>query len=170
MVRSLVIICDRSSHHIEQGLPVAGPSTHAATPPIDPSLLPLPPQNTTELSQLRRASPVPKIAGSRRAVRRDPKGKGKAYLPPEDSYTAVHTSLGKRGRTRGAANYRDEEITQLLDLVEAELPVGSNGWADVGRNMRLWAASHGFPKRSDKSLESKYKQVRLCQPIGMFVI
>ena len=62
------------------------------------------------------------------------------------------------GRTRGSANYRPREIEVLLDLAEAELPVGAKGWNTVGTKFREWAATTENSSRTDRSLEAKYKQ------------
>lgn len=66
---------------------------------------------------------------------------------------------GKGGRTRGAINYRPKEVQVLLDLIEDELPVGAKGWKVVGSRFRDWAVTAGYPARTDRSLELKFKQV-----------
>jgi len=68
---------------------------------------------------------------------------------------------GGRGRTRGAPNYKRQEVQVLLDLVEEELPIASKGWRVVGCQFRDWAVVAGYPARTDRSLELKYKQVSL---------
>lgn len=65
----------------------------------------------------------------------------------------------RRGRTRGAPNYRPREVEMLLDLVDDELPVGAKGWNVVGARFREWAAATEHPARADRSLEIKFKQV-----------
>lgn len=64
-----------------------------------------------------------------------------------------------RGRTRGAPNYRTQEVETLLDLVEDELPIASKGWRVVGARFRDWAIVTQAPARTDRSLELKFKQV-----------
>jgi len=77
------------------------------------------------------------------------------------AYDPIHAekSRSRRGRTRGAPNYRPREVEVLLDLVEEELPVGAKGWNVVGARFREWAAVTEHPARTDRSLEIKYKQV-----------
>jgi hypothetical protein len=69
-------------------------------------------------------------------------------------------SRSRRGRTRGAPNYRPREVRMLLDLVDEELPVGAKGWNVIGARFRDWAAITENPARTDRSLEIKYKQVK----------
>jgi hypothetical protein len=71
-----------------------------------------------------------------------------------------HTREGRRGRTRGAPNYKPREVQVLLDLVEEELPIASKGWKAVGSRFREWATAAEHPTRTDRSLELKFKQVR----------
>ena len=71
-----------------------------------------------------------------------------------------------KGRTRGSANYRPQEVEILLDYVEAELPIGGKGWGVIGARFREWAAISECPSRTDRSLEMKFKQVGLfCSPL-----
>jgi hypothetical protein len=49
----------------------------------------------------------------------------------------------------------------LLDLVDEELPVGAKGWNVIGARFRDWAAITENPARTDRSLEIKYKQVKV---------
>lgn len=69
------------------------------------------------------------------------------------------TRNGRGGRTRGTINYRPKEVQTLLDLIEDELPVGAKGWKVVSSRFRDWAATAGYPARTDRSLELKFKQV-----------
>lgn len=142
---------------------MAGPSRLAW---LDPALQPLPEQDEDELASLHHGkhSPARKIAGSRRAAKRDLKGKGKARADADFVFSRTATQGTKRGRSKGAPNYRDEEVMQLLDFVEEELPIGGIGWLRVGSRMRGWAKKHGYPSRTDKSLENKFKQVRFSLP------
>lgn len=89
----------------------------------------------------------------------------RAHNPIRGRGAGSHEGGRGQGRTRGSANYRPREIEVLLDLAEAELPVGSKGWNTVGVKFREWAAITEYPSRTDRSLEVKYKQVRpLCLP------
>jgi hypothetical protein len=143
-----------------QSQAIAGPS-HI---PIDPALIPLPPPGINELERERTGTPLPvtKKGGSRHAVKADPKGKGKgrASFNADKKRKRDDDEKGKKGRTKGAANYRDDEVQLLLDLAEAELPVGAKGWRNVGINHRQWCRENGRPERTDKSLKTKFKQVR----------
>ena len=66
---------------------------------------------------------------------------------------------GGRGRTRGAPNYKPQEVQVLLGLVEEELPIASKGWRVIGSQFRDWVIFAEYPARADRSLELKYKQV-----------
>ena len=65
----------------------------------------------------------------------------------------------KRGRPRGAGNYRAADVSALLDFVDCELPLEQHGWKVVHHNYSRWALLHRRPERTMKSLEMKYKQV-----------
>lgn len=65
---------------------------------------------------------------------------------------------GRRGRTRGASNYKPREVQVLLDIVEEELPIAAKG-GKVGAQFRDWAVVAEYPVRTDRSLELKYEQV-----------
>ncbi len=160
------------------------PRSHAA---IDPALqatllptqaLPGPSQLQTgtagplhaarEVLQLRGHSPSEKVAGSRRSLKANPKGKGKARMDSSDSRNRKHEPADevdargskKGGRIKGVANYTDEEVLKLLDFAERELPVGGKGWSRVGLCLRAYAKKVSWPERTDKSIEAKFKQVR----------
>ena len=155
------------------GLPPPPPSQaglpHVPAEAIDPALVPLPPAVPGELANFSGHAPAEKVAGSHRSAK-DLKGKGRAddvgcrskrghkrkvsTLPDDEP-------VRKRGRAAGVANYRDDEVSALLDLAEDELPICGKGWQVVGRRHRQWAKTCGRPERSDQSLESKYKQVSM---------
>ncbi|KAI0047509.1 hypothetical protein FA95DRAFT_1662927 [Auriscalpium vulgare] len=144
--------------------------------PIDPALVALPSADAYETARLKGGSPAPtpKTAGSRHAAKTDRKGKGKARadVPSKRKRKAVEEEeedepAPKRGRSKGAANYRDDEVNVLLDLVEDILPTGGKGWKVVGDRHRDWAQTQGSSERTDKSLESKFKQlVKTSKPTG----
>lgn len=75
------------------------------------------------------------------------------------AYNPISSQGRTQGRARGSPNYRPREVETLLDLVEAELPVGSKGWNVVGARFREWATTTEYPSRTDRSLEVKFKQV-----------
>ena len=159
--------------------PVAGPSHEPREPqptPIDPALTAsVPHQNLQEIAQSRGHSPARKVAGSRRPSKPDPKGKGKARATEVDSAPTrkrkrqeiedsdddegARAPKKARGRGAGVANYREDEVDELLEIIEDELPVGGKGWQVVGKRHRSWSKVMGRPERTDKSLENKYKQV-----------
>ena len=58
-------------------------------------------------------------------------------------------------------NYNDNDITELLDLASNILPVAGKGWEALGGRHRRWAKKVGCPERSNQSLETKFKQVRV---------
>jgi hypothetical protein len=136
--------------------------------PVDPALVPLPPAGINELQREHSGTPMPvsKKAGSRHSVKADPKGKGKARssFNPEGKRKQDEAEelveKGKRGHSKGSANYKDDEVQLLLDLAEAELPTGAKGWQQIGVEHRKWCRLHIRPQRTDRSLELKYKQVR----------
>ncbi|KAG6835307.1 hypothetical protein H0H93_002883 [Arthromyces matolae] len=73
----------------------------------------------------------------------------------------------KRGRPRGAGNYHSQDVTTLLDAVEAELPLGQRGWGSVERVYNKWARINKRPTRTAKSIETKFKQlVKTRMPTG----
>lgn len=65
----------------------------------------------------------------------------------------------KRGRPHGAGNYSLDDVKALLDQTEAELPLGQRGWKAIYDRYSKWAQKHGRPQRTQKSLETKFKQV-----------
>lgn len=110
------------------------------------------------------ATPTPRRpARTGRAVRRTQRS-ARVYDPVRSQRTS-HLREGGRGRTRGTPNYKPREVEILLDLAEGELPIGPKGWKVVGCQFRDWAAVAEYPARTDRSLELKYKQVRVT-PVG----
>lgn len=112
-----------------------------------------------------RSKPVSKVAGSRRpvtAVSAKVKGKQKA-VPKRKGQDLVDEPdakrIKRRGRVAGTANYSDEDLDALLDLLEEYLPVGGLSWNAVTTSFNEWAVTSGRPERSPKSLEAKFKQV-----------
>ena len=157
--------------------PIPSGSSVRLTPVIDPALqTPLPDDNDNDFPPAHQiltsiACPATKVAGSRRVVHPNPKGKGKQreVVPPirENKRTASHVpseepdAKRRRGRGPGTANYSAEDIDGLLDILEELLPTGGKGWNTAGDEFKLWAEENGRPVRTAKSLESKYKQVSL---------
>jgi len=103
------------------------------------------------------AQPVSRM--QERQVLRTARRSTRAHNPVHGQGVRSHEGGRGQGRTRGSANYCPQEIEILLDLVEAELPVGAKGWSVVGARFREWAAVAEYPSQTDRSLEAKYKQV-----------
>jgi len=68
-----------------------------------------------------------------------------AHNPIRGRGVGLHEGGRSQGRTRGSANYHPREIEFLLDLVEADLPVGAKGWSTVGAKFREWAVVAEYP-------------------------
>ncbi|KJA19644.1 hypothetical protein HYPSUDRAFT_56502 [Hypholoma sublateritium FD-334 SS-4] len=160
--------------HLPAGIPVFDnhPTGHAPMPTAGPS----------------RHSATTKVAGSRRkkAVSPPPKktaaAKGKRKRTAADSdlddsealtdsederpaTTAVTTGHG--GRRPGAGNYKDCDLTELLDLTEKQLPLGQRGWQKVYKEYEVWAKANGRPLRDARSLELKFKSLaKQTKPTG----
>lgn len=120
----------------------------------------------------RRGSPVAKVAGSRRNGKKlnandKGKGKGKAVhkrmrvAEEEDDDDNEALPKAKRGRPQGAQNYKPDEVNQLLDIIEVEQPLGSNGWLAVHKRYIKWARANSYIERSLDSIQTKFKQVCL---------
>ncbi|KAG6904487.1 hypothetical protein DXG01_009598, partial [Tephrocybe rancida] len=151
---------------------------------IDPSLSALPPLPDTSDNDLTDGPTIakacgytsaPKVAGSHQkdkgkqcAVEPSSKGKQcaskpssswkcKVVIPSSDEDEDEPDS--KQGRPRGAGNYNNADTAHLLDLVEAEHPLGQKGWLTVGRWFNIWAPKNGRPDRTPKSIKTKFKQL-----------
>ena len=101
---------------------------------------------------------VKKVAGSHH------KGKQHAEVP-QPRKRKHHGDNGspelpKRGCPKGAGNYTADVLTTLLDAVQCELPLGQRDWKNVHAEFICWACSAHRPERDQKSLETKFKQVR----------
>ncbi|KAJ7222883.1 hypothetical protein C8J57DRAFT_1148546 [Mycena rebaudengoi] len=141
--------------------------------PIDPALISLPDGTDLNLThgptvaKAMGVKPVGKIAGSRRKGKEpaDPKGKKRqrgCSGSEDDSEPAA-----KRGRPAGSGNYHKEDTDKLLDLVEKALPVSQKGWKEIYSTFNRWAVLNGRTKRSQKSLENKFKQyLKAKKPTG----
>jgi hypothetical protein len=67
----------------------------------------------------------------------------------------------KRGRQPGAKQWCEAETTHLLDHIEAVLPVGPKGWGEVTKRFNVSAKSQDMPERAQRSLELRFKKVRI---------
>lgn len=106
-----------------------------------------------------------KVAGARRPLS-DIKGKRKAASPEP----LGHADRKKqRGRASGAQNYSSEDLDALLDILEECLPLGGHAWNSAGDEFNTWAQENGRPSRTPKSLELKFKQVRIYNNINSFL-
>jgi hypothetical protein len=114
-----------------------------------------------------------KVAGAQRPLSKL-KGKGKqgainlAATSQSSKGKRKATSLlrhadGKKqhGRTTGAHNYFSEDLDSFFDILEECLPLGGHAWNSTGDEFNTWAQENGHPSRTAKSLELKFKQVRI---------
>ncbi|GLB43938.1 hypothetical protein LshimejAT787_1501220 [Lyophyllum shimeji] len=162
-------------------------------PSIDPRLAGLPPLSDSDDDDLTHDPTVAKAQGHAPAKkvassRREPKGpkqrasqpmnkgkarasepissrKRKALLLSDDE--DIKEAEAKRGRPRGSSNYTINEVMHLLDLLEAELPLGQKGWNSVYKKYTKWARNNNYISRTVKSLDTKYKQlIKTTMPTG----
>lgn len=136
-------------------------------PDIDPRLYPLPNDFDFDLTdpatvaKARGLVPAKKVAGSRRSSKAmSGKGKKRARESSESDDSDDDAPVAKRGRPSGAANYSKEDVQALFGFIEKELPLGQRGWKAVHGHYTKYRRANKRPKRSIKSLENKYKQVR----------
>ena len=107
------------------------------------------------------ARPALKVAGAR--ISGDTKGKQRPALKRSGGVADLMQPPAKKphGRSAGAANYSLEDVDALLTILEDSLPLGGKAWEAAAKEHAQWAESHGRPSRTAKSLELKFKQVRL---------
>jgi len=67
---------------------------------------------------------------------------------------------GKQGHPCGAGNYSVDNISALLDKVEAEFPLGKCRWQTIHKSYTHWAHTNICQEHTIKSIETKFKQVR----------
>lgn len=149
---------------------------HAFTPALATSL---PVDNNDDFPPAHKilemvARPSTKVAGARRSIP-EPKGKGKQNLinPPAVSQSGkgkrkaaspLRPGNGKKqrgGRAVGVANYSVEDLDALFNILEEHLPLGGHAWNSAADEYNTWAQENGRPSRTAKSLELKFKQVRI---------
>lgn len=118
------------------------------------------------------AHPSMKVAGARRSIP-EPKGKGKIIVAPAVSQSGkgkhkavspLRPANGKKqrgGRAAGITNYSVEDLDALSDILEERLPLGGHAWNSAADEYNVWAQENGRPSRTAKSLELKFKQVRI---------
>lgn len=154
-------------------LRAVGAGTPQRSIPIDPALLPLPGGTDLDLrdpsivAEARGLKAADKVAGSRRngKERADPKGKKRKHISSDSEDDGKVAP--KRGRPAGSGNYGTDGTKKLLDLVQELLPVGQKGWKLVERAYNKWAVHCGKSKRSQSSLEHKYKgYLKMKKPTG----
>jgi hypothetical protein len=127
--------------------------------PVEPAPIPLPcdeDQNDASVSVPVASGshrPATKVAGSR--------WKTKEPINKENKKADETTKSSKCGRPSSAANFSNHDIWALLNAVEAELPLGERGWKAIQAVYNKYAQECGHALQSLKSLETKYKQVRL---------
>jgi hypothetical protein len=137
----------------------------APAPVIDPRLLPSRRDDDDDddvlsdpatIAKSRGLKPATKVGG----VRQVDKGKKRARTPVSDSDSDA-APPAKRGRPKGSSNFNDADTNEALDLAEKFRPMGGKGWAKVARHHNKWARRSNRPVRDAKSIENKYKTVRL---------
>jgi hypothetical protein len=145
----------------------ATPSSSKVT--IDPTLIDSDGEaNDIETKLHSKHTAAAKVAGRRRPSTADPKGKGKAHAvdAPSKALKRKAAQLKDRdakkprgGREKGTANYSEDDIDALHDILERILPIGGKAWGNVEEEFASWAELNGRPVRTAKSLEAKFKQV-----------
>ncbi|KAG6815925.1 hypothetical protein H0H93_008787 [Arthromyces matolae] len=168
----------QAKHTMEAGQlgPVAGSSTSK-----DPARIPLPDDDDDDFPPVDRilakvARPAVKVGGARVRTT-DVKGKGKARAEGPSLKRKTPSTMGSEepeskkpkrgGRSAGVANYTNEDVEGLLDIVEEYLPIGGNAWNSCADEFSEWARENGRPVRTAKSLEAKFKQlVKTSKPTG----
>ena len=87
------------------------------------------------------------------------------HEPKDDASSQAQTdkkaikSSSKKTTRAGAPNYSPDDITALLDCVEAEEPLESNHWAVVTKKFALWAAANSRLERDQDSLKNKFDKL-----------
>ena len=117
------------------------------------------------------AHPSSVVAGARRPLA-DPKGKGKQKVTDVLSTSSVSkkrkTTLAvpskqetkkQQGRAASTANYTDEDLDVLFNILEVQLPLGGHAWNSASDDFNAWAEENSRLTRTAKSLELKFKQV-----------
>ena len=114
-----------------------------------------------------------KVAGARRPLS---ESKGKAKQGSINLAVTSQSGKGKRkatsplghadgkkqrGCTTGAHNYSSEDLDALFNILEECLPLGGHAWNSAGDEFNTWAQENGRPSQTAKSLELKFKQVRI---------
>ncbi|KAJ7699562.1 hypothetical protein B0H17DRAFT_1048941 [Mycena rosella] len=155
--------------------PTTGPSSQISDLNIDPRLLPLPYSDDHDLTdpatiaRARGLVPAKKVDGSHRSKASKPdEGKKRARdSGSDDSDDDGAAPAPKRSRPSGSGNYSRDDVNALFTLIEKELPLGQRGWKEVHRRYKHYCAAKKRPKRSEKLLENKYKQMlKMKKPTG----
>ena len=132
-------------------------STHTLVTalPADDNNNNLPPINNI-LETVARPSTI--VAGARRSI---PQPKGKGKLNVVDPLAVSQSGKGKRkaasplrpatngkkqrGRAVGVANYSNEDLDALFDILEEHLPLGGHAWNSAADEYNSWAQENGHP-------------------------
>lgn len=161
-----------------------GPTGHRlpAPPAVDPASVPLPIDSDDDelppahmILHTMGAQPAQKVAGSRQPrLSEKAKGKQRAVAPPPVASGSglkrkastplpapADTVKRTKGRVAGAANYSSDDLDALFDILEESLPLGGHAWNSATDEFNAWAEENGRPTRTAKSLELKFKQVRV---------
>jgi len=77
-----------------------------------------------------------------------------------DTEDEEEVRVGKKGgHMYGAANWREQDLTVMLDLVEELLLAGKKEWVRLYDQFARWAEENGCPMRSSDTLEKCFKSV-----------
>jgi hypothetical protein len=108
---------------------------------------------------------IPELKGKRKqnltntpTVSQSGKGKRKAASPLQPA----NDKKQRGGHMVGVANYSVEDLNALFDILKERLPLGSHAWNLAADEYNAWALENGRPSQTAKSLELKFKQVRIC--------
>jgi len=65
----------------------------------------------------------------------------------------------KGGCAYGAANWQEQDITALMDLIEELLPAGKKEWVRLYAQFSKWAEENNCPMQSSETVEKQFKTV-----------
>ena len=131
----------------------ATPSSSKVT--IDPTLLDSDGKaNNIKTKLHNKHTAAAKVAGSQRSSTANPKGKGKTH-----AVNALSKALKRKAaqlkdcdtkkphgdREKGTANYSEEDIDALHNILKRILPIGGKAWDNVKEDFASWAELNGHP-------------------------
>lgn len=63
------------------------------------------------------------------------------------------------GRQPGTANYWEDDLKALLDLVEVDLPIRQSMWQRITDSFNEWVRRNGSPAQTQKPLKTNFEAV-----------